>query len=92
MSTLREVGDNIQLLVCDGWNTPSHSTPEPNLTPDTDKHADVISSSHYNPSTQNGQLSSGVEMSSKSSDSVERPSSVNGEKVCNISYILGAGQ
>ena len=70
------------MLVCDGWNTPSPLTPEPNIEPDIEKHTDVVSSSHYNPSTQNGQLSSGAEVSSKSSDSVERPSSVNGEKVC----------
>ena len=81
VSTLREVGDKIQLLVCDGWNTPSTATPEPNLTSDIEQNNDVDSSSQYNSRTQNGQLRSGVEVPSKSSDPTERPSSVNGEKV-----------
>ena len=32
VSALREVGDEIQLLVCDGWNAPTAPIPEPNIT------------------------------------------------------------
>ena len=32
---MREVGDEIQLLVCDGWNAPTVSIPEPNITEDS---------------------------------------------------------
>ena len=81
VSTLREVGDDIQLLVCDGWNTPTPATPEPIITSDLEQQKNSVPSSHYNSSTQNGQIISGVDVTSKITDSEERPSSVNGEKV-----------
>ena len=79
VSALREVGDNIQLLVCDGWNSPTPLIPEPNVP----SHSDLneAGSPHYDSSTQNGQFNSCIEVSPKSSESADRPSSVNGEKV-----------
>ena len=84
VSALREVGDNIELLVCDGWNTPTPRSPEPVPVFFTDR-TDAVS--QPDSTTQNGQVSSGVELPTKSDDSADRPSSVNGEKVRqNFSY------
>ena len=78
VSALREVGDNIQLLVCDGWNEPTPPSPEPIPVLDSDR-TDTASS--HDSTVQNGQVGSGVEVPTKSRDSSDRPSSVNGEKV-----------
>ena len=78
VSALREVGDNIELLVCDGWNTPTPRSPEP--VPVLVAHlTDAVLPPDS--TTQNGQVSSVVELPTKSDDSSDRPSSVNGEKV-----------
>ena len=72
------MGDNIQLLVCDGWNEPTPPSLEPIPVLDSDR-TDTVSP--HDSTTQNGQVGSGVEVPTKSRDSSDRPSSVNGEKV-----------
>ena len=78
VSALQKVGNNIHVLVCDGWNTPTPPSPEPNLVSEFNHHDAVPP---HDSSTHNGQVSSGVETSTKGNDASERPSYVHDGEV-----------
>ena len=80
VSALREAGDSIQLLVCDGWNTPTPRTPEPDVT-SADDHIDATEP-QYNKTAPNGEVNSTCAVVAGGSDLAERPPSANQEKVC----------
>ena len=89
VSSLREAGECIQLLVCDGWNTPTPGTPEPNLA-STGYDIDAIQPP-YNTSVTNGQVKS-VESVAPEGDLADRPPSANQEKVCIFSFKIATCQ
>ena len=77
VSALREAGNCIQLLVCDGWNTPTSPPPEPPQQ-ETQNH-DSTDAFQKHP---NGEVTSSNLVAPESSVDVERPPSANQEKVC----------
>ena len=87
VSALREAGECIQLLVCDGWNTPTPRTPDLPLILDNDK----IDSNQQKPTNSgdtNGQVNTNNFAEAEDSEVVERPPSANQEKVSSFQPYL----
>ena len=82
VSALREVGDNIELLVCDGWNTPTNQT----LEPEPRSNHDRIDAVSPQLGTTNGENSSSVSVSVARGDLPELQSSDSQEKVSHFLF------
>ena len=78
---MREVGDEIQLLVCDGWNAPTVPIPEPNITEEsgfsqtTESSPSELKIPQLSASTENGQHGESEIALSNQKEVLESPSS-----------------